>query len=72
MLCMNKTVEIKIHAPFYLHGVWSWQTWTCQESNLRAACADKATELGAKMWDASQASMMINGTCVEGHPTVFS
>jgi hypothetical protein len=39
---------------------------------MHAACADKASELGAVTWDTSQASMMINGTCVTGHPTAFA
>lgn len=64
--------QIKIHAPFFLHGVWSWLTFTTREPNRHAAIFDKAREIGATMWDTSQASEMIDGTCVFGSPTVFA
>jgi hypothetical protein len=64
-------MTIKIHAPFYVRG-WQWHTWTAHTSNTHAACLDKANELGATMWDTSQASVMIDGTVTAGHPTVLA
>lgn len=65
-------MRIKMHAPFYVKGRWSWETWTTHTSNTHAACLDKATELGASCWDTSQASVEINGSCIQGHPTAFA
>jgi len=64
-------VTIKMHAPFFI-GRWQWLTWTTDIANTHAACAAKAAEVGATMWDASQASIMIGGRVVQGNPTVFS
>lgn len=65
---------MRIHAPFYVRGVWTWITWTAPSDALGSvygACVAKATAIGATMWDSSQASVMINGTVTQGHPTVF-
>lgn len=75
MACLKHSrtgMIIKIHAPFCVKGIWRWLTWTTNTSNKHAACLDKANELDASSWDTSQASVMIDGTCVEGHPTVFA
>lgn len=63
---MNKT-----HAPFFVSGRWTWITWS-HDLDLHAAIGRKADELGATAWDASQASHMVRGSVVFGHPTVFS
>lgn len=65
-------MRIKMHAPFFVKGSWRWETWTAHTSNTSAACLDKANELDASAWDTSQASVMIDGTCTQGHPTVFA
>jgi hypothetical protein len=54
-------MTIMIHAPFFVHGIWSWHEWHAHTSNVQAACLDKATELGARIWDTSEASVMIIG-----------
>jgi hypothetical protein len=59
------------HAPFLVGGSWTWLTWS-HDLDLHAAIVAKAAELGAASWDASQASHMVRGSVVFGHPTVFS
>lgn len=65
-------MKIEMYAPFYVKGSWQWLRWTAHTSNTHAACLDKAVELGATMWDTSQASVKIDGTVTAGHPTVFA
>ena len=66
-----KNPVVIINAAFAFAGGWKWITFTTNTANICEAISGHAKEIGAKAWDVGQASMMVDGECVEGHPSVF-